>query len=646
MKRIKNNIAVFRSKEEFIPLVIKFCDIVKKYPSILTPFRGANDEAKVLLASSGFMLYPTVKKTTVIYEEKTDCFLKVLHPLSNKEKIIYFLTDKGDKIYNLSKYLSFNGIMVPEVVSYGYFKNGRKPFFVMKRVPGVSLYDILIREGKTLEKGLYFKVIEKVVEVHKLGYCLGDAHLSHIFIDKGSVSGFIDIDNIRKNTFFILRNRAKDIAGFNHPGIPLTKDEKKELLGYYMDIIGIKDSDRFIKLVRYFSERRWKKYMLKMRQKSVMSRGDKIFNILHIIPKLSVGGVENMLYKVVTKYNRERFNPVVCCIGKGGEIADKIQKEGIKVYILHRMRRNSFDLNAVKDIYRLIKKENIHILRTHQFHGNLYGRIAGVIAGVKIMVPSFHNVYRSPGKPKFIRCLLNHFLSKFSYKLVAVSESIARDIMRYDRVGAEKIKVINNGVELRRFDLKISKEEARSKLNLPDSLVIIGTVGRLHKQKGHKFLIESVSYLNDILLAIAGEGELKEELKKEAERLGVNCRFMGSLDPHEVPIFLRAIDIFCFPSLWEGFPSSLVEAMASGLPVIASDIPPIKEILDNSGILVPPGDSEKLGQALQTLIEEDPSLRKLLGTKAKERANLFSIERTVSSYESLFDEALRKKGFL
>jgi len=375
-----------------------------------------------------------------------------------------------------------------------------------------------------------------------------------------------------------------------------------------------------------------------------MAADNKVFNVLHIIARLPSGGVENMLYKVVTNYHRERFRPVVCCIEEGGEVAEKLKEAGVKVYILYR-KKNTFDWKVIRDIYRIIKKEDIHILRTHQFHANLYGRTAGILAGVKIMIPSFHSLYRSPGRPKLIRCLLNHLLSRFSYKLVAVSDTIARDIMMFDRVSARKIEVINNGVPLERFDINISKEEARKRENLPASTVIVGTVGRLHKAKGHRFLIEGISHLNGVLLTIAGDGSLRAELEREAERLGVSCRFMGAMDPDGVPLFLRAIDIFCFPSLWEGFPSALVEAMAAGLPVVASDIPSHREVLADAGLLVPPGNPEKLCQALKRLIDE-PSLRELLGMKAKERAKLFSIERTVASYESLFEEALREKGLL
>ena len=128
----------------------------------------------------------------------------------------------------------------------------------MERVEGESLYDLLIREKKQLPMQTYLKVIEDIAKLHNLGYWLGDAHLSHIFIKDTEVSGFIDIDSIRKNRPYMLRHIAKDIAGVNHPKLPITKKEKNKLLNYYMQISEIKNENRFRQLVKYYTERRWK----------------------------------------------------------------------------------------------------------------------------------------------------------------------------------------------------------------------------------------------------------------------------------------------------------------------------------------------------------------------------------------------------
>jgi len=372
---------------------------------------------------------------------------------------------------------------------------------------------------------------------------------------------------------------------------------------------------------------------------------DKVFNVLHVITKLPVGGVENMLSKIVKGYDKERFRASVCCIKEGGAIADELRSTGYSLEILNRMKGHGFDWRAVIALSTLIKREHIHILRTHQFHANLYGRIAGILAGVPVMVPSFHNLYVSPHQPKLHRRILNYFLSFFSDALIAVSQSVASDIARFDRVNPKKIRVIHNGIVREAFEIGHSSQEARRMFGLPNHSMIIGAVGRMTEQKGHRYLIEAASTFKECMVVIAGDGQQIQELKDLAARCKTTCIFLGRLEPPQIPLFLKALDIFCFPSLWEGFPSALAEAMAAGLPIVASDIPPHREVMGDSGILVPARNIGKFSEALRGLVE-NPSLRSRLSEKASERSRLFSIENTVKAHEDLFEELLRKKEFL
>lgn len=258
MKYFKNDVASFNYNETVLPSVINLCNLIKEYPFILKPFRGKDEKVEAILSSSGFILYPTVKKTTLFYESKTDCFFKILHSSTIKNKIFFLFKDKARAIFNLSEYLILKGVKVPGIMAYGLLKKDRRSFFVMKRIEGKSLHKILIREKKTLTMEVYLKALDEIIKLHSLGYWLGDAHLSHIFVNESGVSGFIDIDSIRRNRLFSLRNRAKDLAGLNHPELPLTKEERREILDYYIKKSGVKDREKFLKLVHFYSDRRWK----------------------------------------------------------------------------------------------------------------------------------------------------------------------------------------------------------------------------------------------------------------------------------------------------------------------------------------------------------------------------------------------------
>jgi len=258
MKYFKNDTASYYSSEEVQDSIERLCSLVRTYPFILEPLRGSNEKVENIFSSQGFLLHPTVRKTTLLYEQRTDGFLKILHPLTLKNKLFFLLIDRAKSIYRLSEHLRSQGIKVPHIMAYGMFKGGRKPFFMARRMEGKSLYDSLIREKNILPLELYIKVIDEVAKLHKLGYWLGDAHLSHIYIHNSEVSGFIDIDGIKKNAPFKVRRFAKDLAGLNHPELPLSEDEKTVLLKYYMALVRIKGEGAFVRLISHYTRQRWK----------------------------------------------------------------------------------------------------------------------------------------------------------------------------------------------------------------------------------------------------------------------------------------------------------------------------------------------------------------------------------------------------
>lgn len=258
LKYTENDEACFYAGESVFATISNFCKLIKKNTLVTEPFRGNSDELKTIFLSENFVLYPTVKKTTLFYDTTADCFLKVLHPVTIKNIVLFNLMDKARHIYTYSECLLSKNIKVPKVLAYGKIRKGGHPFFVMEKLKGSSLYDIIIRNGETLTIDIYFSVIAKLAELHTQGYWLGDAHLSHIFVKDAEVSGFIDIDSIRKNLPFRLNHIAKDLAGLNHPKLPLTEDEKEALLKFYMDKAAIKEKGKFLRLLKHYAERRWK----------------------------------------------------------------------------------------------------------------------------------------------------------------------------------------------------------------------------------------------------------------------------------------------------------------------------------------------------------------------------------------------------
>jgi len=259
MKHLKDRLVSIQFDESLEPSVMRLRDLVRESPSALLPVKGSDAVAESVFSSRGFHLYPTVLKTTLFYDSASDCFLKILHPLplTLRDRALSLITDRARRIYSLSEWLRHRGVKVPRVRAFGKIREGRKPFYAIDRVQGRSLYDILIREQREIPPELYRKVIDEMAGLHRLGYWFGDAHLSHIFVHDGEISGFIDIDSVRRNRPFRLSHLAKDIAGLNHPGLPVERDDKESLLRRYAGKMNLQDEKAFRHMVKDYSEKRW-----------------------------------------------------------------------------------------------------------------------------------------------------------------------------------------------------------------------------------------------------------------------------------------------------------------------------------------------------------------------------------------------------
>ena len=372
-------------------------------------------------------------------------------------------------------------------------------------------------------------------------------------------------------------------------------------------------------------------------------------SVLHVVPKLSAsGGVGNQLLALLGQYDRTKFSPVVCSLREKGEVGSEIEKLGIKVICLNWEFKKGFYFGIVRKLREIISRDNVQIVRTHEYRANLHGCIAARLAGVPCIVASVHNVYM-PRDKKITRRLTNKFLSLIADKVVAVSGAVKNDIVQYDGVSGKKVVVIYNGVNEDKF-ICADGNSVRKEFNIPRQSPVIGAIGRLFPQKGHRYLLEAVAMIKDefpgLRLLIVGDGPLLNELTEytKAGNISENVIFTGSR--RDIPGVLAAMDIFVFPSLWEGFGNALIEAMAAGKPVVATDIPAAREILnaEDMAMIVSTEDPSAIAGALTRLITDRP-FAAALGFKARQRALAsFTISRVFDTYRSLFESILKGKG--
>jgi len=329
--------------------------------------------------------------------------------------------------------------------------------------------------------------------------------------------------------------------------------------------------------------------------------------------------------------------------------------KGVRISVIPSLvRRLSFtnDILAFISIYRLIKRIKPHIVHTHTSKAGVLGRLAAYLAGVPIIIHTPHgHVFHS----YYGLILTNIFvfaekISSFTTDMiVALTEKEKDEHMEKGIASTKKYTIIHSGVKLDYFaNMRIDIKARKKELEIPPGYNVVGTIGRLVPIKGYKYLISAakkiVEEVDKTVFVIVGDGYLKLELEKYAEALGVrkNIIFTGwRADSSDI---LYLFDIFVLPSLNEGMGRVIIEAMALGKPVVASSVGGILDLIKDSknGILVPPRNSDALGNAILQLIR-NKDLAEELGNNGKAMVYPeFDISVMLKKIENLYESLLNK----
>jgi len=372
----------------------------------------------------------------------------------------------------------------------------------------------------------------------------------------------------------------------------------------------------------------------------------KKLNVLQVIPALGFGGAERQVVTLAGGLDRSRYAPIVCCLRRRGPLAATLDEQGIPVIEL-RWRTRYLPISLLRLIL-LMRSLQVDIVHTHLFEAGLWGRIAAKLAGICIIVHTEHGL--NPWK-KRQHIWYERLADRFTDKRITVSEDIRQSRIHREGLSPENLVVIPNTIDLAHFDPTLihAPETTRQRLGLRGSNAVVGTVARLSHEKGITYLLRAAETVAracpDVHFLIVGDGPLRESLEVLAEQVGLRNSVVFTGARSGIRELLAVMDVFVLPSLREGIPVSLLEAMAMKRAVIATDVGGTPEVLRNNsgGILVPPADVGVLAEAMIGLLQ-DPQRRTRLGEAARERVReTFSSEVCIRQIEHLYEELLESK---
>ncbi|MDD3726427.1 MAG: glycosyltransferase [Candidatus Ratteibacteria bacterium] len=366
----------------------------------------------------------------------------------------------------------------------------------------------------------------------------------------------------------------------------------------------------------------------------------KKLKVAFLVPSSEIGGTERMLMLMLENLPADLFSsPVVFTIKGSGRFTDALKKMGIRIHTFN-LKTRPFDF--IKLLYA-IKQESPDILHSFLFSGNLVGRIAGKLLKVPVIISSQRST--DPWRRRY-HWFIDRLTVRWTDIIISNSYSGKDMLVEKGKIQPEKIIVIPNGIRVPETNGKIT----RTSLGISNSEYVVGTVGNLREAKGHRYLIDAapliLKELPDTRFIIVGEGELKGVLIKEAKRLGVLDRFIFTGFVSNPADIISLFDVFVFPSLWEGCPVGLLEAMMLSRSCIAFPVGDIPYIIEDgiSGLLVEYRSSEKIASAIISLLK-DKKRREDMGKAAYKRAiEHFSLDIMMRKYIATYIDLKRKKG--
>jgi glycosyltransferase involved in cell wall biosynthesis len=367
--------------------------------------------------------------------------------------------------------------------------------------------------------------------------------------------------------------------------------------------------------------------------------------VLHVIDSLDLGGAQTLLLDIVRHADHSHFDIQVACMHGHGVFVEDFENAGIKV---HSLSRSKWPPHYISNLFRLNKSFQPDILHFHLFGSNLIAKPLAALLGKRRLV--VHDHCNDAGRKNPLLLFADALTNRVSSKVIAVAESIRSFLICYEGIDRDRVITLPNGVDVQAFvpASETDKQDAREALGISTDAIVIGGVGRLIEQKNFvRFLEVAAHILNkkpNVIFVIAGTGPQFDLLRERAVRLNISnyVRFLGHVSDRIV--LYQALDVLLITSDFEGTPMVLLEAMASGVPVVSQSLDGIGEVCTNTldAMLVAIGDESGLVTAINRLLADEKLAKGLSENARKTILDRYDIKKLVRKIEAVYEVVLHE----
>jgi sugar transferase (PEP-CTERM/EpsH1 system associated) len=369
--------------------------------------------------------------------------------------------------------------------------------------------------------------------------------------------------------------------------------------------------------------------------------------IVHVVFRFGVGGLENGIVNIVNRMAPDKYRHAIVCIDESASFENRIRKPDVPVYSIRK--KPGHDWRASVRLLALLRKLRPAIVHTRNL-GAMDALLPAWLAGVPVRIHGEHgldvtDLHASKLKYRILRRLHAPLVTHY----IALSSQLSAYLHDKVGVGRSRISEIPNGVDTVRFAPPRDKSACRRRVlpGVPEDSFVVGGVGRLEPVKDPLNLVAAVASMLErdaalrerVCLVLVGDGSLRPVVEAEGRKRGLDRVMLLTGARDDVPDLLGAFDLFVLPSLAEGFSNTIIEAMACGLPVVATDVGENARLVANgeTGRIVPPGDPEALGAAIEDYCRA-PDRARRDGFEARRRVERdYTIEKMVANYEAVYD---------